>query len=167
MQSLRIFCLSVLAKLGLPTEESVLWTDTVIETSLRGIDSHGILILPMYVEMVEAGGIRLDTWLETISDTGPTLVLDGHDGIGQIIADRAMSLAIERARQFGISFVAVRNSNHFGAAAYFAMKALDHNMIGLAFTNSGPQLAAWGGRTPDGRPEGAVCWRRAAAVWQA
>jgi LDH2 family malate/lactate/ureidoglycolate dehydrogenase len=82
-----------------------------------------------------------------VSDSGALLLLDGGGGIGPVIANRAMELALERARQFGVSFVVVRNSNHFGIGAYYAEKSLAQEMVGAAFTNAGPALAAWGGKS--------------------
>ena len=123
------------------------WTEVLIEASLRGVDSHGILVLPMYAAMLEAGGIRVDARLEVVSDNGPTMLLDGGHGIGPGIADGAMNLALDRAQEFGLSFVTVRNSNHFGMAGFYATKGLARNMIGVALTNAGPAIAAWGGKT--------------------
>jgi LDH2 family malate/lactate/ureidoglycolate dehydrogenase len=101
----------------------------------------------MYAAMLEAGGIKVDAPLEPIRDEGPTLLLDGGEGIGAVIANRAMDLALERAHEFGLSFVSVRNSNHFGMAGFYAAKSLERDMIGAAFTNAGPAIAAWGGKT--------------------
>jgi L-2-hydroxycarboxylate dehydrogenase (NAD+) len=141
------FCANVFERLGVAKHDADLWANVIVETSLRGVDSHGILVLPLYAQMLEAGGIKIDARVEIISDHGATVLLDGGHGIGPVVADTAMTLAIERARQFGISYVTVRNSNHFGMAAYYAAKSLDHDMIGMAFTNAGPAIAAWGGRS--------------------
>ncbi|MFN2533204.1 MAG: Ldh family oxidoreductase [Pyrinomonadaceae bacterium] len=146
-RSLRIFCASTFERLGVATSDAVLWADAIIETSLRGVDSHGILVLPMYLEMLEAGGIKANAALEVIKDEGPTLLLDGGQGIGAVIAHRAMNLALDRAVEFGLSFVAVRNSNHFGSAGYYAAKSLERDMIGGSLTNAGPAVAAWGGKS--------------------
>ena len=128
-------------------KDADVWAEVVIEASLRGVDSHGILVLPMYAAMLEAGGIRVDARLEVVSDNGPTMLLDGGHGIGAVIADGAMNLALDRAREFGLSFVSVRNSNHFGMAGFYATKSLARNMIGVALTNAGPAIAAWGGKS--------------------
>ncbi len=85
--------------------------------------------------------VNLTTEKETIA----TALLDGHNGIGQVISCRAMEIAIRKARDAGVSYVAVKHSNHFGAAAYYPMMALEHDMIGLAFTNASPRLAPTGG----------------------
>ena len=144
---LRRFCTNVLERLGVSKMDAEVWSHVIVETSLRGVDSHGILVLPLYAQMLEAGGIKTNSQLEVVNDHGPTASLDGGGGIGAVIADRAMSLALERARQFGISYVAVRNSNHFGMAGFYAARSLDKEMIGAAFTNAGPAIAAWGGRS--------------------
>lgn len=146
-QALRNFCISVLEHFGVSPADARVWTEVIVETSLRGVDSHGILVLPMYAEMLEAGGIKVDTRVEVINDQGSTLLLDGGDGIGSVVANQAMDLALNRAQKFGLSFVNVRNSNHFGMAGFYAMKSLPMEMIGGAFTNAGPAIAAWGGKT--------------------
>jgi LDH2 family malate/lactate/ureidoglycolate dehydrogenase len=145
--ALRVFCEAVLQKLGVESDQARVWADALLDASLRGVDSHGILVLPMYALMLEAGGIKTDSSLETVRDAGNTLLLDGCGGIGFAISDQAMELAIDRAAKFGFSYIAVRNSNHFGAAAYYAMKSLPKDMIGIALTNAGPALPAWGGKT--------------------
>lgn len=144
---LRRFCTGVLERLGVSNMDAEVWSNVIVETSLRGMDSHGILVLPLYAQMLEAGGIRTNSQLEVVNDNGATALLDGAGGIGAVVADRAMSLALERATQFGISYVTVRNSNHFGMAGFYAAKSLDRDMIGVALTNSGPAIAAWGGRS--------------------
>jgi L-2-hydroxycarboxylate dehydrogenase (NAD+) len=145
--TLRGFCEAVFGKLGVEAADAKVWADALTETSLRGIDSHGVLVLPMYAAMIEAGGIRVSSQIETVVDGGTTMLLDGRGGIGFVISDRAMDLALERAASLGVSFVTVRNSNHFGAAGYYAMKSLPRDMIGIALTNASPALPAWGGKT--------------------
>ncbi len=144
-QQLREFCIAVFRRLGVSSEDASIWADVLLESSLRGIDSHGVVVLPMYAEMLRAGGIKTKAPLETIYDGGPILQLDGNGGIGQVIANRAMDLALERAQQFGISLITVRNSNHFGMAGFYAAQGLARDMIGMALTNAGPALVAWGG----------------------
>jgi LDH2 family malate/lactate/ureidoglycolate dehydrogenase len=146
-QALRSFCVSILERLAVSTKDAAIWSDVIVETSLRGVESHGILVLPLYAAMLEAGGIKPDAQLAVVKDDGPTMLLDGGQGIGAVIANRAMELALERAQRFGLSFITVRNSNHFGMAGYYAAKSLEHDMIGAAVTNAGPAVAAWGGRT--------------------
>lgn len=146
-QALLMFCISVLTKLGVSKEHSSIWAEGLIEASLRGVDSHGILVLPIYASILEAGGIRRDAKIEVLAHSGSTVLLDGGGGIGSVIATHAVELAVERAGQTGLGFVAVKNSNHFGTAGHYAMKSLNRNMIGLALTNAAPQISAWGGRS--------------------
>jgi LDH2 family malate/lactate/ureidoglycolate dehydrogenase len=146
-QVLSDFSISVLTTLGVENRDAGIWADSMIDASLRGIDSHGVLVLPIYASILEAGGIKPRASLEILSDDGATLLLDGGDGIGAVIATQAMTLATERAQRFGVGFVGVRNSSHFGTAGFYAMKALVKDMIGMALTNAGPQLSAWGGKS--------------------
>src|SRR5262247_523005 len=95
--SLRNFCVSAFERIGVASTEAAIWSNVIIETSLRGVDSHGILVLPMYLEMVRAGGIKINTTLQVVRDEGPVLILDGQQGIGAVIADRAMNMALDRA----------------------------------------------------------------------
>ena len=141
------FCMAVFERLGVRPQDAAIWADVLVQTSLRGVDSHGVLVLPMYAAMIEAGGIKVSSQIEIMNDSGPTVVLDGRHGIGQVIAKQAMEMALDRAQQFGLSLITVRNSNHFGRAGFYAAKSLSRDMLGMAVTNAGPALAAWGGKT--------------------
>ena len=142
---LEVFCTRVLERLGVPREEAEITAVTLVMANLRGVDTHGVLRLPLYAARLKGGAMAPSLNLTTEKETVATALLDGHDGIGQVISYRAMEMAISKAREAGVSYVAVRNSNHFGAAAYYAMMALDHDMIGLTFTNASPRLAPTGG----------------------
>lgn len=142
---LETFCTRVLEKLGVPREEAKITAATLVMANLRGVDTHGVLRLPLYAARLKSKAMAAKLNLTTEKETIATALLDGHEGIGQVISCRAMEVAIRKARDAGVSYVAVRNSNHFGAAAYYAMMALDHDMIGLTFTNASPRLAPTGG----------------------
>jgi LDH2 family malate/lactate/ureidoglycolate dehydrogenase len=113
--------------------------------NLRGVDTHGVLRLPLYAARLKSDAMAPTLKLTTEKETIATALLNGHNGIGQVISYRAMEMAIRKARDAGISYVAVRHSNHFGAAAYYPMMALEHDMIGLTFSNASPRLAPTGG----------------------
>jgi LDH2 family malate/lactate/ureidoglycolate dehydrogenase len=132
--------------LGVPAVDAELWADTLVRSDLRGHASHGIFRLPWYVRRLQRGVMQPLTRLETLRDTAAVMRLDAHDGVGQVAANAAMELAIERARTFGIAAVSVRRSNHFGAAMYFTLKAAQVGLIGMITTNASPALAPWGGR---------------------
>jgi LDH2 family malate/lactate/ureidoglycolate dehydrogenase len=142
---LETFCTRVLEKLGVPLQEAEITAVTLVMANLRGVDTHGVLRLPLYAARLKGGAMAPSVNLTTEKETIATALLDGHDGIGQVISHRAMEMAIRKAGVAGVSYVAVKNSNHFGAAAYYPMMALEHDMIGLAFTNASPRLAPTGG----------------------
>jgi LDH2 family malate/lactate/ureidoglycolate dehydrogenase len=101
-----------------------------------------------YYNRITSGAMDPTAQLEVLRDTPVLALLDGHNGLGQVIAVQAMRRAIAKAATVGIGVVGVRHSNHLGIAAYTAMLALDHGCIGLSLTNAGPEMAPWGGITP-------------------
>src|SRR6266576_1586262 len=108
----------------------------MVRTDLRGVDSHGIGMLPRYHELWQAGYIRMDAEPSVVRDEVATGLFDGQKGLGHYVSTRAMQACIEKARTYGLGMVAVRNSGHYGAAANYSMLALEHDMIGPSMTNS-------------------------------
>lgn len=143
--ALREACQRILEKVGVPPDQARMIADVTVEADMRGVGSHGVLRLPAYVHRVRAGLMAADTQLRVVRERGATVLLDAQGGFGQVAGVYAMNQAIERARQYGVGFVAVRNANHFGIAAYYTMMALPHRMVGIAATNAAPSMAAWGG----------------------
>lgn len=135
-QCLTGFIVSVLEALQTSSRNAALTADLMVRTDLRGVDSHGIGMLPKYVEWTRAGFIH--PWAEpvVVRDEPATALVDGQKGLGHPASVMAMELAISKAATYGIGMAAVRNSNHFGACANYSMMALERAMIGLAFTNS-------------------------------
>jgi LDH2 family malate/lactate/ureidoglycolate dehydrogenase len=142
---LEAFCIEVLQKLGVPREEAMITAGTLVTANLRGVDTHGVARLPAYVAKLKGGALRPTVTLTTEKETIATALLDGHDGIGQVVSYRAMQMAIRKAKAAGVSYVSVRNSNHLGACAYYPMMALEYDMIGFTATNASPRLAPTGG----------------------
>ncbi len=142
---LETFCIQVLERLKVPPEEAAITATTMVVSNLRGVDTHGVARLPAYANKLQGGGLTPAVTLTTERETIATALLDGHDGIGQVISYRAMQLAIRKAKAAGVSYVAVKHSNHLGACAYYPMMALDHDMIGATATNASPRLAPTGG----------------------
>lgn len=130
------FIVSVLEALKMSPKSASLTAELMVRTDLRGVDSHGIGMLPRYVEWTRAGFIH--PWAEpaVVRDELSTALVDGQKGLGHPVSVMAMQLAIAKAETYGLGIVAVRNSNHFGACANYSMMALERGMIGLAFTNS-------------------------------
>jgi LDH2 family malate/lactate/ureidoglycolate dehydrogenase len=135
------FITAVLIKAGLTQEDAAVITDSLIFADLRGIASHGVVRLTSYLERVEKGVMDLNPAMPFVRDYPASALLDAKNGFGQLAGVRAMDKTIEKARACGIGAVAVRNSNHFGVAAFFAMRALQKQMIGVALTNASPGIA--------------------------
>ncbi len=128
------------AQVGVPDDDRRIIIDVLIRADLRGIESHGIGRLKMYVDRIRQGILMPKTELKIVRQSAGSAVIDGGHGMGQVIAYRAMELAIDKARQVGIAAVAVRNSSHFGIAGYYPIMAVKQNMAGLAFTNARPSI---------------------------
>ncbi|MFF9031537.1 Ldh family oxidoreductase [Streptomyces iakyrus] len=131
---------------GVPPEDARLLADTLVTAELWGHPSHGMLRLPWYLARIRSGATAPTAVHRVVSDNGAVLVMDGRDGLGQVLADRATRLGIERAWVHGISAIAVRNSGHFGTAAYFTRKAAAAGCVAMLATNASPAMAPWGGR---------------------
>ncbi|MBC7382391.1 MAG: Ldh family oxidoreductase [Bacteroidia bacterium] len=138
---LHLFTQAVFKKCGLNPADSILAADVLLAADLRGIDSHGVARLSGYVRLWESGRINMKAQPKILHQTPSTATLDADEGLGLIIAPGAMELAIEKATQVGTGWVAVQNSSHFGIAAFHAMLALPHDMIGICMTNASPLVA--------------------------
>ena len=136
----------ILTAVGVPDADARLLADSLATAELWGHSSHGMLRLPWYTARLRSGAMEPVTEPTVVTDTGPLVVLDGHHGIGQVLTARAVDVGIERARAHGIAGVAVRNSNHFGTAAYFTRRAAEAGCVALLATNASPAMAPWGGR---------------------
>jgi len=135
-QSLSEFCTSVFAKLGVPPEDAAITTDVLVAADLRGVDSHGVARLRRYVNGLRDGVMVPCPDIRVVHETAATALIDGGAGLGQPVSARAMRLAIDKASKVGAGFVTVRNSNHYGIAAYYAMMAMEQECIGFSMTNA-------------------------------
>ncbi|HBR02347.1 MAG TPA: lactate dehydrogenase [Ruminiclostridium sp.] len=127
---------------GVPEEDAKICTNILLESDRRGIESHGCnRFKPIYIDRIADGIQKPVTELEIIKETRTTAVVDGHDGMGQVVGYRSMELAIEKAREYGLGMVAARNSTHYGIAGYYATMAAKENMIGITGTNARPSIA--------------------------
>jgi len=146
VQSLKRFGAAVLRKHGLPNADAELVSASLATADAWGHPSHGMLRLGWYVARLRSGAMKAVTEVTTVVDVGALVVVDGNDGVGQIVTDRACTLAVERAKRYGVGLVAVRNSNHFGTAAYWTKRMAEAGSVGMLFTNGSPAMAPWGGR---------------------
>jgi LDH2 family malate/lactate/ureidoglycolate dehydrogenase len=136
------FMTDVFAGLGVPRDDARICADVLITADKQGIDSHGIARLKtIYYDRIKAGIQFPVTKFDVVREGLATAVVDGHDGMGHVIARKSMSLAIEKAKKFGMGMVAVRNSTHYGIAGYYAGMAAAAGMIGVTGTNARPSVA--------------------------
>ena len=141
---------AILLAFGATPEEASLQAEARLQGQLRGHpgQGQGMRGIGRYCAMLENGGIVPNAPFEILTETPAIALVDGHKGFGQVIAARAMDLAITKARDLGVGLVGVRHSNHLGITAFHAMRAADQKMIGICMTNAGPEMAPWGGITP-------------------
>lgn len=145
-ESLLRFCAACFEKLGLLPSDAKVTAENLVFANLRGVDSHGVIRLKIYLERLRAGGFKPQVHPKIVSEQDACTLLDAGHGVGQVAALDAMQVAIAKAAKTGIGVVGIKNSNHFGAAAFYALKALEHGMIGFAATNAGATMAPTGGR---------------------
>ena len=127
---------------GIPEEDAKICTDVLLESDRHGIESHGVnRFKPIYLDRIKAGIQKPVTEFEIVRETPTTAVVDGHDGMGQVVGYRSMQLAIQKAKKYGMGMVAARNSTHYGIAGYYATMATRENMIGITGTNARPSIA--------------------------
>ena len=134
--------------LGVPADDAEICSKVLIESDLRGIESHGIGRFKMYVDRIR-DGIQFPVTRETVlKETANTAVIDGGHGMGHVSAYRAMQRAIDMARKSNIGMVSVKNSTHFGITGYYPAMAIENDMVGLAFCNARPSVAPTFGVQP-------------------
>ncbi|TVR40310.1 MAG: Ldh family oxidoreductase [Bacteroidia bacterium] len=138
---LKSLAVSLLERCGVPAVDAGKTADVLVAAELRDIPSHGMLRLYDYIRMLQSGRINPVAKPFIVHESPSTLTLDGDNGLGPVVSELAMHYAIEKAHKAGTAWVAVRNSNHFGIAGYYAMQALSHNMIGLCMCNANPLVA--------------------------
>ena len=138
---------SVLERLDVPVAHAREVSACLIKAELRGVDSHGLVRLPVYARRVQTGVVKARPDMR-VRPAGPAAaVVDGDNGLGPVVGAEAMRVALDLARTHGTGFVGTRHSNHFGPAAYYVEKALSAGCIGLAISNAPPNMAPFGGRT--------------------
>jgi len=138
----------ILEGLGASAEEATLVSESLVRADTRGIDTHGVHFLTLLANRVESGMIQIPTNLQIVRDEAATALVDGRNGLGQVAAHRAMEIAIQKARQFGVGTVLVRNTNHIGILAFYTSMAAEQGMVGMVMSNSAPSMPPWGGTEP-------------------
>jgi L-2-hydroxycarboxylate dehydrogenase (NAD+) len=136
------FIVKAMVKAGIPKKDAKIVGDVLLQADKFGIDSHGVNRLkPIYLDRIKDGILNPVTKFEIVRNGRTTAVVDGHNGMGHVIASQAMNLAIRKAKKYGMGMVAARNSTHYGIAGYYALMAVRENMIGITGTNARPSIA--------------------------
>jgi ureidoglycolate dehydrogenase (NAD+) len=164
---LKQLMIDILVKKGMFAAEAEICASRMIESDLRGIHSHGSRAVKRYVEWMDDGDIDPRAQILTVRETAAMAVLDGGSGMGHVAATKAIQMAIQKAKEVGTGTVAIKNGQHYGASAVYAMMAVEAGMIGYTTTNTGPATVAaygsrqgavannafaWGVPTPSGPP---------------
>ncbi|HEY2664532.1 MAG TPA: Ldh family oxidoreductase, partial [Candidatus Binataceae bacterium] len=140
------FIARVLTSVGLPPADARIVAQLMVEADARGADGHGIFRLPQYVRRIQSGGINIQPRISMIQDHPATALIDGDNGMGHLVMNRAAEIAIEKAKTSGVAWVGARNSNHAGPASLYARMPLTHDMVGLYIAvGSANHLPPWGG----------------------
>ena len=140
VELLRNFMRDVFIALKVPKKDAIIIADVLITSDLKGITSHGIQRCKMYYDRINEGIYNPKTKIDIVKNDATTAVIDGNCGMGHVIAHKAMKLAIEKAKKYGLGAVAVRNSTHFGIAGYYSHMATKEGMIGFVTTNTRPAV---------------------------
>ncbi|MEM3770166.1 MAG: Ldh family oxidoreductase [Candidatus Bathyarchaeia archaeon] len=135
-ESLKNFVAAVLTSYNVPEKDSRIVADVLVTADLMGIESHGVQRLRRYTTGIQVGSVNPKPTIRVVSESASTTLVDGGSGLGQVVAYKAMEVAVKKAGELGVSVVGVRNSHHFGIAGYYALQAVKCNMIGMVMTNS-------------------------------
>ncbi|MDU6958166.1 MAG: Ldh family oxidoreductase [Veillonella sp.] len=135
-ETLKKLSMDAFQKFGFSEKEADIIQDVLLTSDLFGIQSHGMQRMVRYHKGITNGLIKIDAKPEIVKETPISAVIDGHDGMGQLLGHKAMEMAIEKAKKSGVGIVSVRNSNHYGIAGYYAKMASDQGLIGFSCTNS-------------------------------
>lgn len=136
------FMTEAFVKIGVPEEDAKICADVLMESDRRGIESHGVnRFKPIYIDRINLGIQKPVTKIDLLRETATTAVLDANDGMGMVVSQKAMQMAIDKAKKYGMGMVAVRNSTHYGIAGYYVSMAADAGMIGITGTNARPSIA--------------------------
>ncbi len=143
---LKLFSKQAYLKVGVPENEAEIVADLLARSDLRGVETHGVMRLPIYIQRLQKGYVRAVCKMTTVREKGSTVFLEAHGSMGHVVAHKAMERAIQKATELGIGWVSVKDSGHFGVAGLFSMMALKKDFIGYVVSNSAPMMAPWGGR---------------------
>lgn len=147
-EALQSLVQSIFRATGLPASAACTVAASLVDAELVGLPSHGVMLVPMYVERIRTGSVSLNTEARVIHDNGAVAVLDAGNALGQLTAKQAMNMAVVHAQKYGLGAAAVRHAFHFGAAGPYALSAAERGCIGVAMCNTRPLMPCPGGAEP-------------------
>jgi LDH2 family malate/lactate/ureidoglycolate dehydrogenase len=135
----------ILKGLKAPDEEAAVVAESLVRADMRGIDTHGVHLLTVLSERIEAGMLKIPTKLKILKESRATILIDGANGLGQVAVHKAMTMSIEKARDFGLGCSLVRNTNNIGILSFYTLMAVHEGMVGIVMSNAAPAMSPWGG----------------------
>lgn len=145
-EALKAFTRDVFVKVGMPPEDAAIEAEVLVWANLRGVDSHGVLRIPWYVELADKGDMNPRPRIRVERETPATLLIDADHAFGPVVTTMAMTRAMKKAREAGFGWALIRNTTHQGAMAYYSLMAAQEGMAGLAIVCSPPNMAPHGAR---------------------
>lgn len=145
-EALNAFTREVFVRVGLPPEDAAIEADVLVWANLRGVDSHGVLRIPWYVELVDKGDMNPRPKIQVVKETAATVLIDADRALGPVVTTMAMTRVVTKAREAGVGWALIRNTTHQGAMAYYSLLAAREGMAGLAIVCSPPNMAPHGAR---------------------
>jgi len=142
---LKEIAVHILRGLGAAGEEAAVMAEALIVAELRGIDTHGVHLLTLLPERVEAGMLRIPIKLAVLQNSGATALLDGGNGLGPPAVHRAMQMSIRKAKKFGVGCTLVRNTNNIGILSFYTLMAAKEKTVGIIMSNAAAAMSPWGG----------------------
>src|SRR5258706_5856313 len=147
-ESLTAFSYQLLTSAKVSRAKAEIVANSLIAATLRCVDSHGLQLLPFYIELILMGNIDIHTDGRAVSESGACMNFDAQNGIGQWISSLCCDHAVRLAHAHGLGLVVARESNHFGAAAFWAQRMSSAGMLGIVVCNASPLVAPWQGKDP-------------------
>ena len=146
IESLKRVVVDTLTLVGVSEDAAAIILDTILFANRRGVATHGVGRLPLYVHKIASGHLNPDNEIEVLADNAAYALLDARNGFGQIVAFKAITLAVEKAKKYGVAVVGVRNGNNFGTAGYFGDFAARNGCAAMIYANAAPAIAPTGGQ---------------------
>jgi len=147
-ESLTVFAYQLLTAAKVSHSKAEIVAKSLVAANLRRVDSHGLQLLPFYIDLILMGNIDIHTDGRVVSESGACMTYDAQNGIGQWISSLCCDHAIRLAQAHGLGMVVARESNHFGAAAFWAQRMSSAGMLGIVMCNASPLVAPWQGKDP-------------------